>query len=74
MCQADDSHLTLRFDDHFLIRPSITFTELTNDYFRNTLVEEGVAVEQGFEYNSGGNDHFLDIEEIRRFNQLSGHG
>jgi len=68
MCPADDSHLTLEFDDHYVIQPTIRFHNRGNDYATNKLRETGKTVPQGFEYNSGKNSHFLDIEEIRRFN------
>lgn len=65
MCPSDDSHLTLSFDDHYVIRPTITFV-VQVDYFTNALGETGQAVPQGFEYSSGTNPHFLDVEELRR--------
>ena len=34
MVPRDDSHLTLEFHDHFVIRPSIIFTQ-QNDYTTN---------------------------------------
>jgi UDP-N-acetylglucosamine 4,6-dehydratase len=68
MCPADDSHLTLEFKDHYVIQPTIRFHHRDNDYSANRLNERGKAVLQGFEYNSGRNTHFLDVEEIRRFN------
>lgn len=71
MCPADDSHLTLEFDDHFVIRPTIVFHHANMDYTRNLIGEEGVPVEQGFAYNSGDNPHFLSIEEIQEFNRIS---
>ncbi len=71
MCPADDSHLTLQFDDHFVIRPTIVFHHANMDYTRNLIGEEGVPVEQGFAYNSGDNPHFLSIEEIQEFNRIS---
>lgn len=71
MCPADDSHLTLEFDDHFVIRPTIVFHHANMDYTRNLIGEEGVPVEQGFAYNSGDNSHFLSIEEIQEFNRIS---
>lgn len=67
MCPADDSHLTLEFDDHYVIRPSITFSYKVN-YETNPLGETGVPVEQGFEYNSGNNPHFLTVEELKPLN------
>lgn len=68
MCPADDSHLTLAFEDHFVIRPSIRFTSRNSDFTRNNLGEQGDAVAQGFEYNSGNNPWFLDVDDIREFN------
>jgi UDP-N-acetylglucosamine 4,6-dehydratase len=64
MCPADDSHLTLEFNDHYVIRPSIMFFEAV-DYGINTIGEKGIPVEQGFEYNSGTNPHFLTLEQLR---------
>jgi UDP-N-acetylglucosamine 4,6-dehydratase len=58
MCPADDSHLTLEFSDHFVIKPTIQFTNMS-DFSINRLGEEGKAVEQGFEYNSGNNSEWL---------------
>ena len=72
MCPADDSHLTLEFTDHFVIQPSIRFFGMDMDYRVNGLGEEGAPVAQGFEFNSGSNPHFLDIEGIRQFNLRAG--
>lgn len=64
MCPADDSHLTLEFADHYVIKPTISFN-LPVDYTENNLGEKGNAVVQGFEYNSGTNPHFLTIKELQ---------
>jgi UDP-N-acetylglucosamine 4,6-dehydratase len=64
MCPADDSHLALEFDDHYVMRPTITFADRSNHYSPNRLGEEGAPVEPGFEYNSGRNDRFLSTTEI----------
>ena len=71
MCPADDSHLTIEFEDHFVIRPSITFYSRENDFTTNSLGEQGVPVNQGVEYNSGTNAHFLDLEEIQAYNSFA---
>lgn len=64
MCPRDDSHLTLEFDDHFVIQPTITF--MTHpDYVTNNLGESGRKVAAGFEYNSGTNPDVLSIEQIQ---------
>ena len=72
MCPADDSHLTLEFTDHFVIRPTITFSEGGNNYSPNKLGEAGAPAPQGFEYNSGSNERFLNVPEIVEFNRLAG--
>ena len=69
MCPADDSHLTLEFKDHFIIRPTIIFFERGNSYSPNKLGEEGRPAREGFEYNSGMNDRFLNLPEIVEFNR-----
>ncbi|WP_320035359.1 UDP-N-acetylglucosamine 4,6-dehydratase (inverting) [Halarcobacter sp.] len=63
MCPSDDSHLTLEFDDHFVIQPTITFTK-SRDYKINKLGENGEKVKQGFEYNSGDNTQWYKKEDI----------
>lgn len=71
MCPQDDSHLTLEFADHYVIRPAIRFVG-QGDYRRNALGEEGRPVPQGFEYSSGSNPVFLGVEEIRALLAESG--
>lgn len=66
MCPADDSHLTLEFGDHYVIKPSITFSG-NRDYSKNLLGEHGSAVEQGFEYNSGNNTWWLSSDELQLY-------
>lgn len=63
MCPADDSHLTLEFNDHYVIKPTIKFTSGA-DFSKNLLGEVGAPVEQGFEYNSGNNTKWLSSEEF----------
>ena len=63
MCPADDSHLTLEFDDHFVIQPTIQFSHISN-FRENRLGEKGTPVEQGFEYNSGNNTQWLSHAEL----------
>ena len=69
MCPADDSHLTLEFQDHFVIRPTITFTDWGNNFSPNQAGEVGKPVAEGFEYNSGSNERFLSVPEIVEFNR-----
>jgi UDP-N-acetylglucosamine 4,6-dehydratase/5-epimerase len=71
MCPADDSHLTLQFADHYVIKPTIQFSGYV-DFSESKVGEKGCPVDQDFEYNSGTNPRFLTREEILSFNHLSG--
>jgi UDP-N-acetylglucosamine 4,6-dehydratase len=70
MCPADDSHLTLEFDDHYVIKPTISFTGPV-DFGTNCLGERGSPVAQGFEYHSGTNPHFLTVDDIVSMNRIA---
>jgi len=71
MCPKDDSHLTINFDNHYVIAPSITFWGTKSDFTINARGETGRHVEQGFEYNSGSNKDFLTVEQLREFNRIA---
>lgn len=65
MCPAEDSINTVEFKDHYVICPSIQFVTEA-DYTKNPLGETGTRVEQGFEYNSANNPHFLEADELQK--------
>ena len=65
MCPKDDSHLTLEFPDHYVIRPTIQFS-VPVDLAKNAIGESGKAVTEGFEYSSGTNSDFLSVEALRK--------
>jgi UDP-N-acetylglucosamine 4,6-dehydratase len=67
MCPRDDSHLTVEFEDHFVIRPTISFY-FKVDHTKNLTGETGKPVPSEFEYHSGDNPHFLTVEELREMN------
>jgi len=68
MCPADDSHLTLEFSDHYVIKPTIQFVGEI-DFKVNHTGETGTPVPAGFEFHSGKNSRFLSVEEICEFNR-----
>lgn len=74
MCPADDSHLTLAFDKHYVIRPTIQFNSENFDYTVDAAGGHGEPVPQGFEYHSGTNQHFLTVPEINSFNRAATEG
>ena len=59
MVPKDDSHHTLEFHDHYVISPSIQFTQAV-DFIQNNLGEKGTPVSYGFEYSSETNKAWLD--------------
>jgi UDP-N-acetylglucosamine 4,6-dehydratase len=64
MCAVDDSHLVLEFGDHYVIKPTINFTEPL-DYLENRLGERGKPVPDGFSYQSDNNPDWLDDERLK---------
>jgi len=68
MCPSDDSHLTIEFDDYFVISPGIKFYSRDFDFSKSLLNEKGFKVKQGFDYSSGSNKSFLNLSEIIEFN------
>jgi UDP-N-acetylglucosamine 4,6-dehydratase len=70
MCPADDAHLTLEFHDHYVIKPTIQFSSIV-DFTANKLGETGKRVEPGFEFHSGRNSRYLDIQEIIALNDIA---
>jgi UDP-N-acetylglucosamine 4,6-dehydratase len=58
MITKEDSLRTVEFDDHYVIKPTIQFTN-DIDYTINDLGERGRAVKDGFEYASDTNDKWI---------------
>lgn len=69
MCTMDDSRLTLEFEDHYLIQPSIRFWGEDCDFKVNLLGERGTEVPEGFEYRSDTNEAFLAVKQLREINE-----
>lgn len=63
MCPADDSHLTIEFGDHYVIKPSISFG-FKADFENNRNGERGKAVGAGFSYSSENNTVWLSDREL----------
>ncbi|WP_196158126.1 UDP-N-acetylglucosamine 4,6-dehydratase (inverting) [Reinekea sp. G2M2-21] len=72
MVTRDDAYRTFEFSDHYVITPSIRFTDQTVDYAHNLLAEKGVPVDAEFCYESGTNKDFLDVEGILTMNKEAG--
>ncbi len=70
MVPQEMAHHSLEFDDHYVITPAIKFFDKTVDYFKNKLGEEGLPVEDKFEYHSGTNPHFLTVQELKMLDKV----
>jgi len=64
MCPSDDSHLTLEFKDHYVIKPTIIMVG-KSDYTVNAIKESGSPVPDGFEYSSDKNKVWLTAEQVK---------
>lgn len=64
MVPVDDARLTLEFDDHYVIKPSISFA-MHQEFSINALRETGRPMAEEFEYSSATNPWFLTVPEIR---------
>jgi UDP-N-acetylglucosamine 4,6-dehydratase len=64
MVPIDDSHLTLEFKRHYVIRPTIEFDAREVRFDVDELGERGFDVEKDFEYNSCNNRDYLSFESL----------
>ena len=63
MCPIESSHLTLGFDDHYVIKPTIEYS-YSVDHSCNALTEKGFPVAEGFVYSSDINQEWLTASEL----------
>jgi len=63
MITKEDSLRTVEFDDHYVIKPTIQFSQVV-DFSVNAIGERGRDVEDGFEYASDTNDAWLEKEKF----------
>lgn len=60
MVTSDDSTMTYEYDKHYIIYPHFEWYDLSDDFAHG-----GKKVADGFEYNSGNNNMWLSVEELR---------
>lgn len=60
MVTRDDSRTTYEYDKHYIIYPHFEWLDLDN-----VLLPGGKLVEEGFEYNSGNNKEWLDVNGLK---------
>ncbi|MDO5154444.1 MAG: UDP-N-acetylglucosamine 4,6-dehydratase (inverting) [Eubacteriales bacterium] len=59
MVTKDDSRSTYEYDKHYIIYPNYTWSKDSD------ILPGGKPVEDGFEYNSGNNTEWLDVEGLK---------
>lgn len=60
MVTRDDSRTTYEYDKHYIIYPHFEWLDLDK-----VLLPGGKLVEEGFEYNSGNNKEWLDVNDLK---------
>lgn len=61
MVTKDDSRMSYEYEKHYIVYPNFEWMDLSK-----VLMPGGKLVEEGFEYNSGNNTEWLDVEGLRR--------
>ena len=66
MITENDAINTVEFDDYFVIMPNSEYLSWDKDSFLNqSNGSKGKQCKEGFSYNSGTNEHFLTVDELR---------
>ena len=64
MITATDAINTIEFDDYYVILPATPLWDIEK-FRKESNGKEGKLCQYGFSYNSGNNEHFLNIDELR---------
>ncbi len=64
MITTTDAMRTVEFDDYFVILPSMPLWDVDR-FRRESNSREGKLLEYGFSYNSGTNERFLTVDELK---------
>lgn len=65
MITATDAMSTIEFEDYYVILPAYQVWDV-DSFIETSAAKPGKRLEYGFEYNSGTNEHFLTVDEIRQ--------
>ncbi|MBB2184187.1 UDP-N-acetylglucosamine 4,6-dehydratase (inverting) [Lachnospiraceae bacterium MD1] len=65
MVTKDDSRMTYEYDKHYIIYPNFEWMDISK-----SLLPGGKLVEEGFEYNSGNNNNWLEVDQLLRELQM----
>jgi len=65
MITKDDALNTVEFDNYFVILPAINLWK-KEKFIKESNLSSGKVCDFEFSYNSGSNDHFLTVEELKK--------
>ena len=71
LTSKDEASNVIIFKDYYVITPNFDFKFKKRKYLKNKEGKVGKFVSSGFEYNSGTNDKFLTIKEIKKLNDIN---
>ena len=60
MVTRDDSRMTYEYEKHYIVYPHFEWFDISN-----SILPGGKLVEEGFEYSSGTNKEWLDVDGLR---------
>jgi UDP-N-acetylglucosamine 4,6-dehydratase/5-epimerase len=66
LCSSSAAHLTLEFDNHYVVMPSTSKNISYNSYKKNKVGKIGKPVISEFEYTSEKNEKFLSVQDIKK--------
>lgn len=70
MITTTDAISTIEFDDYYVILPSFKVWDI-DEFINTSSSNPGRRCEYGFQYNSGTNEDFLSVEQIRELMENS---
>ena len=71
LTSKDESAYVIKFKKYYVVSPTYISISLIKKYFKNYKGEKGKVVDNNFEYNSETNEHFLNVDEIKKLNKLN---
>jgi len=66
LCSSSAAHLTLEFNDHYVVMPSTSKNRSYSSYKKNKKGQIGKNVISEFEYTSEKNKKFLSVQDIKK--------
>ena len=66
LCSNEDNRQTIEFKNYYVITPAIKIKNKNKNFKINNKKEKGKLVKDGFIYDSGSNNQFMNISQIKK--------